>query len=252
MRCSLSMEILSWSPASQGSSITNGTDWKRPYSYLKHAERLLSHDDDDHYRIDCIINLNRAIDHRVKLLAALYRFKKIPVLGKPEKLLDMLGYFGVARPAMLRELSSVRNLLEHHYKAPPLLQRCQELAEFTWYFLKSTDYLSTSVLEGFLLYPSGVKFSEKYWLEVTYGPSSEWVCSIRGRVPAGFVGDESAGGWAILASRIEREERLSKDCALNDVLEKRDGHENDVYIAADVLVDEQAYKDITHLYFSVI
>ncbi|MFQ3789541.1 hypothetical protein [Halomonas sp. A29] len=246
------MEILSWNPISQSSSITDGAGWKKPYSYLQHAERLLSHCCDEHYRIDCILNLNRAIDHRVKLLAALYRFKKIPVPEKPEKILDMLGYFGVARPAMLRELSSVRNLLEHQYKDPPPLRRCQELTEFTWYFLKSTDYLSTSVLQDFVLYPDDMQFSEQYWLEVSYGPDSEWKCSIRGRVPADFVGDESSGGWIVLASRLERKEKLSKGCMVNDELEGEDMHENDLYIVADVLVGEQIYRDITGLYFSVL
>jgi hypothetical protein len=97
---SLSAKVLSWIPSRQSSSIADDPDWKTPYRYWKHAEDLLAHPDNEHFRIDCIGNLKRAIDHRLKRLNTLYRFKRIPDLSMPTELLGALGYFGIARPTM--------------------------------------------------------------------------------------------------------------------------------------------------------
>ena len=72
----LSLEVLGWPAFVGGSSIIGGTEAKRCYDYWANADRLLGHGDDASYLIDCIANLNRAIDQRLKHLQCCINSKK--------------------------------------------------------------------------------------------------------------------------------------------------------------------------------
>jgi hypothetical protein len=248
---SLSNAVLSWVPTRQSSSCTDDPDWKTPYRYWKHAEVLLTYPDNEHFRIDCIGNLKRAIDHRVKRLAFLYRFKKIPDPSKPPELLDMLGYFGIARSKMIREVSEVRNLLEHHYKNPPHPQRCQELVEFSWYFLRSTDLLSASVLDNFILSPDSETLEEHDWIEVEYGPETDWQCSVRGWVPDTFLSSELDLGISIRLEQRETAEEFTTR-AVAQQLDMYTRRETGIYFAGKVLGTPEVFTTLTALYFSTL
>ncbi|MDI6767615.1 MAG: hypothetical protein QME52_12410 [Bacteroidota bacterium] len=68
---------------------------------------------------------------------------------------------------------SIRNEIEHQDAAAPSKDRCEEFLEFTWYFLRSTDKLSTNVLNTFTFEAEGDSDSP-YWINVTTGPDNEW------------------------------------------------------------------------------
>ena len=248
---SLSPEVLSWPSTRQSSLIADDRDWKTPYRYWKHAEELLAHSDNEHFRIDCIGNLKRVIDHRLKRLARLYRFKKIPDGSKPLELLDVLEYFGIAKPAMIREISEVRNLLEHHYKSPPPHSRCQELVEFSWYFLRSTDILCTSVLTDFILSPSDETLMNRDWVEVKYGPHTTWQCFVRGWVNATFISNDRDLGISILLQHRESaEEFLARVAAQKfDIHTERS---TGVYFIGKVVGNPEVLTTFTALYFSTL
>jgi hypothetical protein len=57
--------------------------------------------------------------------------------------------FNIVLPLMRKVLTDVRNDVTHDFlKRPPDIGRCRELAEFTWYFLKSTDHLLSNAICG--------------------------------------------------------------------------------------------------------
>ena len=251
---SLSLDVLSWDATRESSSIAEDPDWKKPYQYWKHADHLLTHDGGEHYRIDCIANLKRAVDHRLKRLNSLYRFKKIADPKKPNELLEMLGHFGVARPAMLLEISALRNLLEHQHKAPSSTSRCQELVEFIWYFLRSTDALSTSVVSTFTLVLDGSIGNETFFLSVTYGTNVDWKCSVWGWVPEALASKSSAGGIELSLESAENYEQFSAKRANLTGMVKPDPNRStsDIFLKGEVVGRPEAFSRLTEIYFSVL
>ncbi|MFK4132797.1 hypothetical protein ACI2KR_11030 [Pseudomonas luteola] len=251
---SLSMEIFSWAASRETSYISDDMDFKIPYRYWEHAEHLLTYPENEHFLIDCIVNLKRAIDHRLKHLSAMYLFKKIPDSSRPSELLDILGYYGIARPRMLREISQIRNLLEHHYKSPPTLSRCQELVEFSWYFLRSTDNISTLSLEGFILKPEDKKFKDDYWLSIDYGPTKNWQCALRGWIPDSFLVD-SKEGVNLSIHRIETAAEWNvrmKDHLSESNEEFVKARKEGIYLSANVIKNSLFPSELTYMYFSVL
>lgn len=250
MRRSVSINFLSWNVSFPSSLVVSTSDWKRPYDYWQHADRLLTEGADDHYRIDCIGNLKRALDHRLKRLAYLYRFKQIPDPGKPAELLDMLGYFGVARPAMLREVTEIRNLLEHQYKRPPPLGRCRELVDFAWYFLRSTDSLSTYVSDSLNFGLGDDAFDYTYWLELKYGPEEDWKCSLRGWLPNELVAEDQVLPITLIDASVETPEQFLER---NPQAAGAQGREvSDVYLSGVVVGPPKVLTQLTTIYFSIL
>jgi hypothetical protein len=251
---SLPFDVLSWSATRETSSLAEDPDWKKPYQYWKHADHLLTHEGDEHYRIDCIANLKRAVDHRLKRLNSLYQFKKISDPRKPSELLETLGYLGIARPAMLLEISALRNFLEHQYKAPPSTTRCQEFVEFIWYFLRSTDALSTSVVDTFVLDLDGENGDGAFWLAVTYGPSVNWACSVRGWIPAEFANETSGGDVTLNLKNVESREQFSaKRAGLAELVPPPPNRSaTDIYLSGEVVGGPEAFSKLTEIYFSIL
>jgi len=107
---------------------------------------LLSGRASEQDRASAILQLRRAIDLRDKALKSAYSLDKIPGLGKstyPKILSDLC----VVMPLMRRKLIDIRNEVAHERVEPSVdLGRCLEYCEFTWYFLKSTDHLLSSLI----------------------------------------------------------------------------------------------------------
>ena len=51
----------------------------------------------------------------------------------------MLEIYGIARPFIVKNLFSIRNDIDHHDATPTPKERCMELLDIVWYFLKATD-----------------------------------------------------------------------------------------------------------------
>jgi hypothetical protein len=152
---------------------------------------------------------------------------------------------------MLREVSEVRNLLEHHYKSPPPQRRCLELIEFAWYFLRSTDALSTSVLSDFVLHPNSAAADEDEWVEVTYGPETDWKCTVRGWVPAAYLSRSADLGITVNLNKLETAEELVSRAA-RDQLKTYARRETGLYLMGEISGQSHVFKALTAMYFATL
>jgi len=119
--------------------------WKRAYVIWSHANDILKVSNTDLFCIDAVSTLKRAIDHRIKLLFEIYRFKDIPIKEKPSGHYEILHHFGIIRSRMVKKLIEIRNKIEHEAAFPPDEEACRDYVELTWYFLRSTDFLVRQV-----------------------------------------------------------------------------------------------------------
>ncbi|WP_156480525.1 hypothetical protein [Aquipseudomonas alcaligenes] len=175
MNISLSAEILSWKASTSSGTYSLQDGWDTPYKYFNLAENIIKTHSDPFQLIDAISNLKRSIDHRLKKISSDYSLKKLNHFGAPSDTLSKLEDLQIARPAMLTTIHSIRNQIEHGFREPPQLQRCLELTDLTWYFLKSTDSLSRLIPKSFSLnheYISG--HDSELWLEIHLSPLNDW------------------------------------------------------------------------------
>ncbi len=248
----LSLDILGWPAFVQGTTKIAGPEWKRCYDYWQHADRLLSHGDEASYLIDCIANLNRAIDHRLKQIQSRYQFRRLPDFGQPKDILSLLGHLHIARPYMLHHINDLRNVLEHRYEMPPAVARCRELVELTWYFLKSTDALITSIRNDILFGEDRLDGGRDPWLELSFGPEFDWRCSARGWIPSILLHDQ-ANDKAMtvrvdsIESATEYRARIKKERAVGA---DEDNVCGDIYFHGDINVTGMAASNLIRLYFS--
>jgi hypothetical protein len=248
----ISSDVLAWHARAQSGSLTNTIESRQCYSYWNHANQLLSHGFNSHYLIDCITNLNRAIDQRIKHLTFLYQFKKLPNFGQSRDLLSLFGQLDIARPYMLHQINELRNLLEHQYKTPPNVTRCQELVDFTWYFLKSTDSMSTLVPFDFVL-SKDEGFSENdHWLEVDINPKDTWKCYIRGTIPLLLCSDQSQENTFIVnCKKIESATSGGKIKINGDEISSSVIENGDIYFSGEIEFTKLTAEKIVKLYFSI-
>lgn len=111
----------------------------RAYEIWNHAKNLIEQNDDTYSMSDAIWNLRRCLDQRTRTIEKNYNLKQIPLLQKPKGYYELLEYYGVARPFIVKNLFSIRNDIDHHDATPPPKERCMELLDIVWYFLKATD-----------------------------------------------------------------------------------------------------------------
>lgn len=164
----ISSEIFDWHANICASSIRDIKKIKRAYEILEHAQQLITKGDSTFNRADCLGNLKRALNHRLKLIECEYKLKLVEFTNKPKGYLEILEAYELAKPFVIKRLMQIRNDIEHEDKTPPTLNRCQELIDITWYFLKSTDRLVYYIPTDLELEHS---YDSKYGgtLEVFYG-----------------------------------------------------------------------------------
>jgi len=144
----------------------------------KHAQELLRIEDSPLYRADCIINLKRAVNVRLKNLEKIYFIKGLPSDISSKKTLDKFEELGLIRPNILSELIDIRNLIEHEETEPPSKEKCFFYIDIIWYFLKSTDSLVDDIIESF------VYLSEdgNNRIVINIELSSPWIISASGKM----------------------------------------------------------------------
>lgn len=251
----LSHEVLNWHPEAQGSSVEDEHQWKRPYEIWSHAEAVLANATTEFLRVDVITTLKRAIDHRVRLLNDLYSFKSIPIREKPTETLNLLEFLGIVRPLMLRRLLDIRNAVEHEDASPPSHDDCSTFLEFTWYFLKSTDRLSQSVLIDFNLRPP--QDEDYYWLNVTLGPEENWIPKIWGWITPDMISQlPSDHGLVVNIESTETRTELAARLKGSSGAVKRNEtgrgkHPDDICIRGEVRGNADALLELVKMYFIV-
>ena len=193
----LSSEVLVWNPEVQEQIGFDAADSDRAYELLTHTDKLLALAEvDDMYLVDVVTTLKRCLSQRLKHLNRLYDFSSAPIHDRPKRLLDQLAGLNLVRPFLLQHLLEIRNAVEHEDTHPPPRQRCAELADVVWYFLRSTDSLirrrtSTFVLEC----PNTTSGPESPWIEVDALGSSPWHFAFRGLIPRGILSPEEVREW---------------------------------------------------------
>ena len=239
----LSPEVLEWQALNAGSGTFPPTDLRvRSYHMLTHAERLLEQSPSELLLADVITNLRRAIDRRVTALKRIYSLKSIPFDDKPADSLGLLESLGIIRSHMLRKLIDIRNAVEHQDAAPPDQGTCKVFAEFTWYFLKSTDRMLEDVPDSFYFWPSNNM--DEYELVVEYGPNNHWTPRIGGWLKAEMLSDVLVTEWIFLkVEQSETRDTVARPWFLDPV-----GKPNDIRIDAEVRGPASALARITQAY----
>ncbi|MEY8742378.1 hypothetical protein AB9M62_23245 [Bacillales bacterium AN1005] len=145
---------------------------ERPYEIWKHSAGLFKNKgDSDFHRADGISNLKRSINHRLQSIENIYRFRTLQFSNKPKGSLELLEVFDLARPYIVKQLFELRNNIEHRDMQPPSKERCHELLDIVWYFLKSTDYLVQTVNsegEFTLLSQNGIETNYRFTFNLNY------------------------------------------------------------------------------------
>lgn len=136
----VSNEVFEWfPPAPEGGRQTSDVDLIRAYDLWSHAESLITKEKSEFHLVDAISTLKRCLNQRLKFIEYVYGLKQIVLSNSPKGYLEYLETFNLVRPMMLKKLMEIRNDIEHQDAEPPTVDRCGELLDLTWYFLKSTD-----------------------------------------------------------------------------------------------------------------
>ncbi|MFJ7913908.1 MULTISPECIES: hypothetical protein [unclassified Lysinibacillus] len=137
----ISNEILNWESYSESSTVLEKEKGERAFRIWEHAKNLIENNETEFHLADGITNLKRALNHRLKLIEEIYGFKFVEINNKPKGYMEILEIFGVVRPFLMKRLLTIRNGIEHNDEKPPSYERCIELLDVVWYFLKSTDLM---------------------------------------------------------------------------------------------------------------
>jgi hypothetical protein len=158
---------------------------------------------------------------------------------------------------MFQKLVDIRNAVEHEDAIPPDLETCKDFAEFTWYFLKSTDRILQDVTDIFELRPFGDD-ETYYWLNITYGPKNGWKPNVWGWIKPEMMIDRPEPEWIYLKleeseTRKELTQRLrGTPAAVKRNEDGRGRNSNDTCIRGEVRGPASAIVRISQTYFSLI
>ena len=239
----ISQEIFQWHPLSGGGSICNEPDTllRRPYRMLRHAENKLKPSATELDLIDSITTLKRAAYERKDALIKQYELKRIPISGLPHDHLERLAFLEIIRPVVLKTLVDIRNYIEHEKARPPDLERCKEIAEYVWYFLRSTDSLLKVINDFYTLYSE----DDEYWIEVRTGPSHAWKIEVRGWLPKDLFSKEEQQDWV----EVRGVQRLA---AADQSAGSKERDHQDVYVGGQILGPTEALVTMYRQYYSQV
>jgi hypothetical protein len=196
----IDQEILDRHLVGSYSMFTSKEPMLRAYEIHSHAEELLRRARSQLDRVDAVTTLKRAVDQRLRRIDELYDLRSIPIRDKPQKLLDILEYFGVARPLMVRELLAIRNAVEHHDEPPPDMAELNRFVDLVWCFLRSTDINADRVTEHMGFDESDDHRGLGFEIEVK---PPDWSFSFAGWLAPWHVSEVQIDGWAIAHGVIE-------------------------------------------------
>ena len=154
----------------------------RVHRLLVHVDALLAGVPSALERADAVLALNRAVDQRLRAFEEIYHLRKLPLTGHNGSTLSVLALLGVVRPRMHDQLNEIRNLVGHEDMEPPDSKVCRTLAEFVWYFLRTTERLTLFAPSLLELVPSGQEDDRPYFLEIEVDWALSATMSIRGRL----------------------------------------------------------------------
>lgn len=176
-------EILSWEYGSTTGLKVDEAHWRRAYHIWEHAAKKLQPSADEMDRTDAITTLKRCLNQRLKELEKAYKLNTF-LESKNTRYLQLLEQLGLVRPLLLQHLMEVRNAIEHDDEAPPKIERCLEMLDVVWYFLKTTDGVMQVGTESITFqHPK----ESPYWVEIDIGIKRTWKINARGWLPADYI-----------------------------------------------------------------
>lgn len=153
----MSRQVFGWIPfVEERASLENGTELSRSYEIWDYADALVRTPRGPEDYASAIINFKRAIEFRDQILDSIYNFESIPgavvikreLKNKHDAKHDIMSALGLMRPTMKESLRKLRNGLIHDAScAVPDTEVCQRLSDFTWYYLRSTDFIAAQPVE---------------------------------------------------------------------------------------------------------
>lgn len=240
-------EILDWHPDGNSKSSTNHREQIRAYELWNHAESLLSSNVNELHRVDAVSTLKRCLNQRLKFIESTYNFKLLSSKNSPKGYLEYLETFDLVRPLMLKKLMEIRNDIEHNDVSPPNMDRCLELLDLTWYFLKSTDNIVTWRVESFELNKITQDGEEtQYGLTLDIDFERDHQLKIWGWFPHHYISHhEIDNSMKVLVDRIDTKKELSKErmSADYDYIHKNK-LDNDIYVTGTLEVKNETKRNI--------
>jgi len=200
----LDVEVLEWAPEFLSGVPQERERLLRPHQVLEHANRLLSNQPSPFALADALSNLKRAVNNRLQHLEEIYRLTSL--FPKSVGALERLEGVGLAKPVLIRQLFELRNDIEHNDTSPPSQERCGELADSTWYFLKTTDYACKTAVSGVTLRCEVGAYARKpdLWLSVRLESESSAEPILNGWIPAPLLHEKPLLGSLPLAVQRQR------------------------------------------------
>jgi hypothetical protein len=178
----LSKVFLEWP---YGDCESTGVDYElliRAHDIWRHAQDRLKKEPCEFDLVDCISALKRSVNSRLKTLDKVYNLSALPSLRSKKQVLEKYQDYGLIRPAILKDLFDVRNLLEHEDVKPPSAANCHYYVDIVWYFLKSTDSLLQMKCDS-LVYGNDRS-------EIFVGPDENWNFSFNGQLEKSLLSEE--------------------------------------------------------------
>jgi hypothetical protein len=119
---------------------SHGVNWKLQHEIWAHGNQLLSKTDPSQQDLAAaIIQFQRAVELRDRLLDQIYRFEQIPGRASNNKYAIMAD-LGIIRPTLKVRLRDLRNSLIHEPSGVQISKNeCELLSDTAWYYLKVTD-----------------------------------------------------------------------------------------------------------------
>jgi hypothetical protein len=202
----ISLDILSWETFPEGGVKYEDMSGllRRPYHLLRHAEDKLRSTPSELDLVDVITTLKRAAFHRKGAIDKHYALKHIPISDLPKDPLERLAFFGIVKPIVLGALVDIRNSIEHSDGSPPGLERCKEMVEYVWYFLRSTDALIRSIPKTYILGTDDSDDPKCYCLNIHTGPSNDWRVETHGWLPDSMITMSERAGSCLVEGNLQR------------------------------------------------
>lgn len=235
-----------WPIYSQGGSTNEEEPIARAYEIWERASNLMLGAKNNFDLSDTVLTLKRSVYQRLRLIEATYRLKEKSFDGKPKHYLEILAHLGIIRPLLFQSLFEIRNSIEHEDIEPPTKERCAELVDIVWYFLKSTDTMVALQKNGFEA-EQGTKYG--YDLEINW---ESGVIEISGWFPIEFISeDEKAGFVKLQVKKIETKDAFNKDGEMKKYHDNKS--KTDTWLIGELQPTPidllELYKKLFNLYF---
>ncbi|KGJ97576.1 hypothetical protein [Colwellia psychrerythraea] len=194
----ISNEFLSWDSGYD----STGVDFeklKRSHDIWRHAKERLNNNPTEFDKVDCITSLKRAINSRLKAISKEYSINELPNLRKKKQQLEKFQDYGLVRPAFLKALFDLRNILEHGDVTPPATEKCNYYIDIAWYFLKSTDSLLVMKNDN-VFFEQGDDYDDdaSNGISIGYKIKDGWEIGIGGCLEDSLISSTEVKGWIYL------------------------------------------------------